>query len=133
MGLIQRLIGKGIAETAEGIGRASINLRTAITGDLPPDAQIALAELDGKVAEMQGKLNIIEAGKSFFHSGWRPAIGWICVCGLFYDVLMRLLAQGLFGFIFPPADDRLWILVTSLLGLGALRTVEKFGKVQNKH
>ena len=131
MSFFGKLIGKGISETAEGIGRASLNLRTAFTGDLPPDAKIALAEMDSKVAEMQGQLNIIEAGKSFFHSGWRPAIGWICVCGLFYDVLMRLLAEGLIGFIFPPADDRLWVLVTSLLGLGALRTVEKFKGVQS--
>ena len=133
MSLVGRLLGGGIKEAADGIGSAAESLRFAFTGDVPPETQVALTELDGKVAEMQSKINLVEAGKSFFHSGWRPALAWICTVGIMYDALLRLVAEGLTNATFPAADDRLWILVTSLLGLGALRTVEKFKGVQNKH
>lgn len=142
-GFFKKLIGAGIAETAEGIGRASVNLRTAITGDLPPDAVVALAELDGKVAEMQGKLNIIEAGKSFFHSGWRPACGWIGVFGLFYSTIGYSLLTWIASLMStpeliipgPPQIDHriLTTVLFGLLGIGGMRSYEKKIGVQNKH
>ena len=68
---------------------------------------------------------------NIFKSGWRPAIGWICVLGLFYNfVLYNLLLWTVATFniaITPPAlmSDILMELVFALLGLGSLRTFEK--------
>ena len=87
------------------------------------DFQLSLAQI--KVNEEEAK------SENLFKSGWRPAIGWICVLGLFYNfVLYNLLLWTVATFniaITPPAlmSDILMELVFALLGLGSLRTFEK--------
>jgi hypothetical protein len=87
------------------------------------DFQLSLAQI--KVNEEEAK------SENIFKSGWRPAIGWICVLGLFYNfVLYNLLLWTVATFniaITPPAlmSDILMELVFALLGLGSLRTFEK--------
>lgn len=87
------------------------------------DFQLALAQI--RVNEEEAKSDNI------FKSGWRPAIGWICVFGLFYNfVLYNILlwVVATFGInITPPAlmSDILMELVFAMLGLGSLRTFEK--------
>ena len=87
------------------------------------DFQLSLAQI--RVNEEEAKSDNI------FKSGWRPAIGWICVFGLFYNfVLYNILlwAVATFGInITPPAlmSDILMELVFAMLGLGSLRTFEK--------
>lgn len=92
------------------------------------DFQLALAQI--RVNEEEAK------SESLFKSGWRPAIGWICVLGLFYNfVLYNLLLWAVATFhltITPPAlmSDILMELVFALLGLGSLRTFEKIKGVK---
>lgn len=87
------------------------------------DFQLSLAQI--RVNEEEAKSDNI------FKSGWRPAIGWICVFGLFYNfVLYNILlwVVATFGInITPPAlmSDILMELVFAMLGLGSLRTFEK--------
>jgi hypothetical protein len=87
------------------------------------DFQLSLAQI--KVNEEEAK------SENIFKSGWRPAIGWICVFGLFYNfVLYNLLLWVVATFsisITPPAlmSDILMELVFAMLGLGSLRTFEK--------
>ena len=87
------------------------------------DFQLSLAQI--RVNEEEAK------SENIFKSGWRPAIGWICVFGLFYNfVLYNILlwAVATFGInITPPAlmSDILMELVFAMLGLGSLRTFEK--------
>lgn len=87
------------------------------------DFQLALAQI--RVNEEEAK------SENLFKSGWRPAIGWICVFGLFYNfVLYNILLWAVATFqlpIIPPAlmSDILMELVFALLGLGSLRTFEK--------
>ena len=87
------------------------------------DFQLALAQI--KVNEEEAK------SENLLKSGWRPAIGWICVFGLFYNfVLYNILLWAVATFnlqITPPAlmSDILMELVFALLGLGSLRTFEK--------
>ena len=87
------------------------------------DFQLALAQI--KVNEEEAKSDNI------FKSGWRPAIGWICVFGLAYNfVIYNLLLWLVATFnlaITPPAlmSDILMELVFAMLGLGSLRTFEK--------
>lgn len=93
----------------------------------------ASAEQDFQLVMQQLEINKIEAASpSLFKSGWRPAVGWICVLGLAYNFLIYPLL-GWLAAIFTPTitpppliSDFLMELVLALLGLGALRTFEKF-------
>ncbi len=72
---------------------------------------------------------------SLFVSGWRPAVGWLCVLGLgVQTVVMPLLGWALTiwapGAPIPSVDTETLVgLLVPLLGLGAYRTVEKIRKV----
>lgn len=113
--------GEGAGAALEGIGKAAVNIRSAITGEVPPELQVKLAELDAQLALAQAKLNEIEAASgSFFKSGWRPAVGWLCVMGLFYSAILAPVMR-----LPLPENDILTTLLFSLLGLGSLRTLEK--------
>ena len=87
------------------------------------DFQLSLAQI--RVNEEEAK------SENIFKSGWRPAIGWICVFGLAYNfVIYNLLLWLVATFslnITPPAlmSDILMELVFAMLGLGSLRTFEK--------
>lgn len=113
--------GEGAGAAFDGVGNAAVNIRAAITGEMPPALQIALAEFNTRMAEAQNKLNEVEAASgSFFKSGWRPAVGWLCVMGLFYSAILAPVMR-----LPLPENDILTTLLFSLLGLGSLRTLEK--------
>lgn len=87
------------------------------------DFQLALAQI--KVNEEEAKSDNI------FKSGWRPAIGWICVFGLAYNFVIYNILLWFINIyqlnVTPPAlmSDILMELVFAMLGLGSLRTFEK--------
>jgi len=100
-----------------------------------------LAELQAEVQLLTGQIEInkIEAASdSLFKSGWRPAVGWVCVFGLAYTFVGRPLMVWVLLMLeinqVPPALDMgdLLTLLMGLLGLGGLRTVEKFKGVASK-
>jgi hypothetical protein len=88
------------------------------------DFQLALAQVKVNEAEVQNS--------SIFVAGWRPAVGWVCVAGLCYNfvvypVMLWMVASLQVQFTPPPLlHDALMELVLGMLGLGALRTLEKF-------
>jgi len=73
----------------------------------------------------QLEVNKVEAAhKSLFVSGWRPAIGWISGFALMYSTILAPIL-GIW-FTVPPVDSSLLTTVLmGMLGLGAMRTVEK--------
>lgn len=80
----------------------------------------------------QVETNKIEAqSEGLLKSGWRPFIGWVCGAGLVYQMLLRPMFNGLsvylgHGLPMPALDnDTLMWLITGLLGLGTMRTVER--------
>jgi hypothetical protein len=92
----------------------------------------ALNDQDFQIAIEQIKINSVEAqSDSFFKSGWRPSVGWICsiAFGLHFVIL------PLFNYFFmlfggqpilvPFQMDTLLTVLLGLLGMGTLRTVEK--------
>ena len=97
------------------------------------DFQLAEDKLDAGLAEGQQEINKIEAANPhWFVSGWRPAVGWICVLGLAYQYLVYSLFCWLNAWLrFAPTDppplnvETLMTLLMGMLGLGAYRTVEK--------
>ena len=97
----------------------------------------AFKELDADLAMAlaQSKVNEIEASSTnLFKSGWRPAVGWTCVIGLLYTYLGQPLLSwysAAHSIPVPPSLDLgdLIVLLGGMLGLGTLRTAEKFKKV----
>ena len=92
----------------------------------------ALNDQDFQIAIEQIKINAVEAqSESFFKSGWRPSVGWICsiafalhfvILPLFNYFLMLFHGQPI---LVPFQMDTLLTVLLGLLGMGTLRTVEK--------
>ena len=135
---------KGIGEVAGSLGTLAKDIRSAVTGDLSPEKK---AELEQKALELeaasmnaQAEINKVEASSAnLFVAGWRPAVGWICAAGLFYGTIgkpfMEMIAR-LAGFVgtFPDIDSNtLNTTLFGMLGLGAMRTVEKIKDSAGKH
>ncbi len=127
-----KLFGSGVGEAVQGIG--NVIDQFVETDDEKRIAQQIKDRMLMQPNLAQIELNKIEAShRSIFVAGWRPFIGWVSGFALswhfiFYDLLNWLLivfgkeikAPELAG----TAD--LMMIVLSLLGLGGLRTYEKF-------
>jgi hypothetical protein len=93
----------------------------------------AEGELKQTIAQLE--INAREASHaSIFVAGWRPAFGWCGAAGFLYATIGQpLLAWvgAIRGWPAPPELnlDLLWVVVTGLLGIGGLRTVEKLKAV----
>lgn len=86
-----------------------------------------LQDLAAQIAAAQSATNTAEAQSgNLFIAGWRPAVGWLCVCGLFYSIIQVPLHL--------PATDTstLTSILYAMLGLGTMRTAEKLGGVATK-
>ncbi|MFB8829010.1 3TM-type holin [Azotobacter sp. CWF10] len=85
----------------------------------------------------QAKINEVEAAsQSGFQAGWRPLAGYVCVAGLAHDFLVRPLLPCLLIVAgaadvppLPSLDEVLFELVFGMLGLGALRTADRWKRV----
>jgi hypothetical protein len=103
--------------------------------ELQQAGDLKLLDADMQIALAQNETNKVEAADpSLFKSGWRPAVGWVCVFGLAYTFLGQpLIAWGssAYGVPAPPQLDigDLFTLLAGMLGLGGFRTFEKFKKV----
>jgi hypothetical protein len=87
--------------------------------------EIALAQIEVNKAEA--------ASTSLFKGGWRPFIGWTCGTAFAYHFVMQpVLVFMLVAFGQPVPDlpkfemDALMTVLFGMLGLGGLRTFEKF-------
>ena len=129
-GLIDRLFPDPAAKAAAQLDL----LKMQQAGEL---AQLA-AETD--LAKLQIQPNIEEAkSTNWWVAGWRPAIGWVCGAGLAYAALVepfaRFAAKVWFGYTgdFPVIDTDLTMqILMGMLGLGAMRSVEKIKNVEGK-
>ena len=89
----------------------------------------AEGELKQTIAQLE--INAREATHpSVFVAGWRPFFGWAGGAGFIYaTILQPLLAWGasIKGWPTPPTLnlDLLWVVITGMLGIGGLRTVER--------
>lgn len=93
-----------------------------------------LTALDAELRLALGQLEVnkAEATTDMFRGGWRPAVGWVCVVGLAYQFILQPLLPwlvALFGAQVPPLpaidNETLMVLLTGMLGLGGLRTIER--------
>lgn len=99
--------------------------------ELAQQGELAVLNADMQIALGQIEVNKEEAkSDNLFKSGWRPAVGWVCVTGLIYSFIAQPLlvwASVNFGWQSPPDLDMgtLITLLMGLLGLGGFRTYEK--------
>ena len=105
-------------------------------------AELSLNQQLQQLHILQALANIEEAKHpSVFVSGWRPALGWLCVFILAWTWIVRdLIIIGLnladradIASQLPAADTSTVItLLLCLLGLGGARTVEKLKGVARR-
>ena len=85
-----------------------------------------------ELAKGQLEVNKVEAAsKSMFVAGWRPAVGWVCVLGMASNFIIIPMANV--GLAIAESSITIPLIDTStkmpvlmgMLGLGAMRTVEK--------
>ncbi len=117
--VVGSIIDKVIPDPAE---RMKLQLELAKIADAE-----AARESQERVAQME--VNKVEAGHSaIFVAGWRPAVGWVCVGGLAYTIILAPL------FHWPIAETALLRdLLLGMLGINvAARSLEKVkGVAQN--
>lgn len=144
-GKVAEGVGEGIAKSSEGI-------RFLLTGDLPPEQRVELEKLLVETIKMENKLlasqvemNIKEAeSPSLFKSGWRPFIGWTAAVAILYSYILQPLLWWVIKIyiVFKMPDitpeqmevlkpvvldtGALFNLALSMLGIGTLRTYEKY-------
>jgi len=159
MSIISDIFSGGAEGVLKGVGSLAKDIRTAITGDDPLTAEqklklsemasaleVAALAADVEVIKGQAAINMEEAkSDSLFKSGWRPAVGWVCVAGLAFTFVVKPLLPWviqagcqLFGYVstMPPMPDipmgDLITLLVGMLGLGGMRTFEKIRGVPAK-
>lgn len=121
--------------------------KTLLDKFIPDPAEKAKAEMelirmaaDGELKQIiaQLEINAREASHpSIFVAGWRPFFGWCGGIGFLYATLLQPLltwygaSKG-----WPPSpelnQDLLWVVITGMLGIGGLRTIEKAKGVHTK-
>jgi len=88
-----------------------------------------------KLIELQSEINKVEAQhRTIFVAGWRPFIGWVCGVALAYNFILRDLLVWFIGpEQVPPAlqMEHLMTVLIGMLGLGGMRTFEKFNNKSN--
>jgi hypothetical protein len=101
-------------------------MRLAQTGEL------AQLNADLQMSQGQMEVNKVEAANaSLFVSGWRPAIGWVCGAAFAFKFILGpsavvLMAMAGHPITLPVFDfTEMSTILMGMLGLGALRTVEK--------
>jgi len=98
------------------------------------EAKLELLKMQqsGDLALITGQLEINKAeaaNPNWFVAGWRPYIGWICGTGLAYQFLVYPILVAFEPKIVQLDMGTLITLLTGMLGLGAMRTYEKFNGV----
>jgi len=111
------------------------------------DAKTALAHEIATMAQKQAHKSVLAqlevnkteaASQSLFVAGWRPFIGWTCGIGFLGNFI--LIPMGNFVLMLLEYETKIPMIDTSqmmpvlmgMLGLGAMRTVEKVQKVSRE-
>ena len=121
-----KLLKKLLGFSNSGVDGLGLEIRELIKGkEIDPQ----------KLIELQGEINKIEAQhRTIFVAGWRPFIGWVCGVALAYNFVLRDLLIWFIGpEQVPPAlqMEHLMTVLIGMLGLGGMRTFEKFNNKSN--
>ena len=128
LGPVMEVVGKAVDKLVPDIaGREKIKL----------EMMQEMQRMDFAAIEGQLKINFAEAQHaSIFVAGWRPFIGWTCGSAFAWQfVIQPFFTWGMLvvGKELPPVPvldiGPLLTVLGGMLGLGALRTVEKVKEV----
>lgn len=125
--IIEKVLGAVIPDPKAA---AEANLRVL---ELAQKGELAWLDADVKLAVGQMAINQEEAkDPSLFKSGWRPAVGWLCVAGFAYMAVIRPIVPWLVQVVgiqvppMPPVDtSEIMAILMGMLGLGGMRTAER--------
>jgi hypothetical protein len=118
-----------------GVGAVADLASNVINKIWPDKSEEEKQQLAAAVMVVQGQIDINKEeakSDSIFVAGWRPFIGWVCgsACAWNWIGLPMAKAALLLGGIslsISPADlSEMLPVLMGMLGLGALRTAEKF-------
>ncbi len=118
-----------------GISTLLVKALDFFDGDDKRQAELALKELENIQVQLMGQqeINKAEAShRSVFVAGWRPFIGWVCGAALCFEFILRPFLQYFFLIQYPEIEfipsisDVLLELVFAMLGIGGLRSFEKY-------
>lgn len=125
MGFLSAIFGGAVAAPIEAIGNVLDKLITSDEEKLTK--KIILERLALQPSLAQAEINKVEAShRSIFVAGPRPFLMWICGFGLGFAFLVNPVIQWVTGMPGPQLPTNVMIdLVVMMLGLGAMRTVEK--------
>jgi hypothetical protein len=143
MSIWGKLIGGGASQMMDSASGLATSLRSALTGELPPDLRekikSALIQLD-KI-QLEGAISIQKAALatgSLFLAGWRPFLGWVCGISIAINFAILAVANVLSIWGIQMTLTQIGLseaitLIVTLLGLGGMRSYEKRHKVNNDH
>lgn len=123
-------------KTQESIKSALINADPIRMKELDLDFQKFCLQNGIQLQLAQIGVNTEEAkSTNWFVAGGRPYIVWVCGTGLAYQVILAPILNGILGISrFPSIDlGTLSQLLVGILGLGALRTYEKYTGTSENH
>lgn len=132
---------------------AILNIGNTIIDRLIPDktqaatmkAQLIQSEINGDLAEAHDQLNVdaVEAAsQSIFVAGWRPFVGWSCGAALAYSFILQpfivaicVMCKVQFDATKLPQLNMTELigLLTTMLGMGAMRSFDKTQGTDNGH
>lgn len=123
--VVRKLLDRAIPDPAAR-ARAELELREAEReGTFAQRAELAMAQA-------QASTNTAEASSAgLWRGGWRPAVGWTCAAALALQFVAAPVVQwgaqiaGQPVPAMPQLDGVLWELLFGMLGMSALRTVER--------
>ncbi|MDI9349104.1 MAG: holin family protein [Candidatus Symbiobacter sp.] len=120
--LIERLIPDPVAQMSAKLKLAELQAKGELES-ISAHLQLNIEQIKLNAAE--------EANNNSFRAGWRPFMGWVCAVGFLYEFLLcPIINGGLIYFVkaapMPSIDtSALMTLLTGMLGIGGLRTIEK--------
>ena len=104
---------------------------------LQQDGEFKSLDMQLQVNLAQAEINKVEAAsQNGFQAGWRPLAGYTCVAGLVYEFLLRpllpwvLTVCGVEAPPLPSLDDVLFELMFGMLGLGTLRSADRWQRIK---
>tara|TARA_R110002020_G_scaffold276273_7_gene491640 strand:+ start:375 stop:782 length:408 start_codon:yes stop_codon:yes gene_type:complete len=130
--MISALISSVLPVASEVIDRLVPDKNAAAKAKVEMEKALVDAEAAGVLGQLE--INKVEAAhRSIFVAGWRPFIGWCCGAALAYHfVLQPIIVFGLALTetatpALPAFDmDSLMTVLMGILGLGGMRSFEKF-------
>jgi hypothetical protein len=113
----------------------AILANTVINKVWPDKTEAEKQQLAAAVQLVQGQLEINKveaASSSVFVSGWRPFIGWVCGTACAWNWIGLPILRMYVPDLTPANLTEMMPVLMGLLGLGALRTVEKINNVASR-